>query len=117
VPQSRWPLVANLTLPSLVKALSALACNVTMYAAPCLSAGSVVAVFHRRLELDLLTAFTLGFFSFVGPVYLTYASGWGMRRTLVQLQSWRAAGLIQAREYDDLRREALAWFRARRFGP
>jgi hypothetical protein len=66
--------------------------------------------------LDLSTAFTLGFFAAVGPVYLTYASGWGMRRTLEQLQAWNAVGLIQAEEYDELRREALAWFQARRFG-
>ncbi len=39
-----------------------------------------------------------------------------MRRTLSRLQAWKTAGLIQAKEYDELRRDALAWFRARRFG-
>ncbi len=52
------------------KALAGLARNLTLYAAPCLSAGSLVAFFHRLLELDHLTAFTLGFFAAVGPVYL-----------------------------------------------
>ena len=108
--------MASLTPAALGKTLSGLAANLTMYAGPCFSAGSFTAVFYRLLQLDLSTAFTLGFLAALGPVYLTYASGWGMRRTLVQLQAWKAAGLIQSKEYDELRRDALAWFRARRFG-
>jgi hypothetical protein len=108
--------VANLSLASFGKALAGLAANITIYAAPCLSSGSFMAILHRRLDLELSTAFTLGFFVAIGPVYLTYASSWGMRRTLAQIQSWKEAGLIQAKEYDELRREALALFRARRFG-
>jgi hypothetical protein len=103
-------------LIALARALARLATSITLYAAPCLSAGSLMAAFHRLLELDISTAFTLGFFAAIGPVYLYFASGWGMRRTLTQLQDWRVNNLIQVNEYDQLRRAALAWFRARRFG-
>jgi hypothetical protein len=108
--------VANPILGALARTSAGLASNLTLYAAPCLSAGSLLSAFHRLLDLDLPTAFTLGFFAAVGPVYLTYASGWGMRRTLAQLAAWKEAGLIQAKEYDELRRDALVWFRKRRFG-
>jgi hypothetical protein len=105
-----------MSLAPLARAFAGLATSLTLYAAPCLSAGSLVAIFHRPLGLDLPTAFTLGFFAAVGPVYLTYASGWGMRRTLAQFREWKEAELIQAKEFEELRRHALAWFRARRFG-
>src|SRR5437868_1141384 len=68
--------------------------NLSLYAAPCLSGGALAAGFHELLGLHFMAAFTLGFFSLVGPVYMTYASGWGMRRTLAQIKEWEQAGLI-----------------------
>jgi hypothetical protein len=69
-------------LSAFARSLSSHLSSVTLYAAPCFSGGALAAAFHEVLKLDITTAFTLGFFSLVGPVYLTYASGWGMRRTL-----------------------------------
>jgi hypothetical protein len=80
-----------------------------------LSGGDVAAVFHRLLGLDLATAFTLGFFVLVGPIYLVYASGTGMRRTLSQIQDWERDGLIDAARAEQLRDRAFAWFISRRF--
>jgi hypothetical protein len=65
--------------------------------------------------LELTTAFTLGFFSLVGPIYLAYASGWGMRRTLAQIQAWKDSGLIDAAQAKRLRDRAVEWYIARRF--
>jgi hypothetical protein len=100
--------VAKPTLASLGKALAALASSVTLYAAPCLSAGAVMAAFHHLLQLDLATAFTLGFFFPVGPIYWAYATGWGMRRTLVQIREWERAGLLSPAEGQKLRVKAIA---------
>jgi hypothetical protein len=91
------------------------ASSVTLYAAPCLSAGALTAALHHLLQLDLATAFTLGFFLPVGPVYWSYATGWGMRRTLAQIKEWEQAGLIDQADAQKLRGKAVAWFAARRF--
>jgi hypothetical protein len=103
-------------LARLGRTLAGIAGSITRYAAPGLSVGALIAAFHRPLGLEMGAAFTLGFFIPIGPVYLAYASGWGMRRTLAQLQQWKEAGLIRANEYDELRRRAPAWFQSRRFG-
>jgi hypothetical protein len=108
--------VARTTLASLGAALSSLASSVTLYAAPCLSAGAVTATLHHPLQLDLAMAFTLGFFFPIGPIYWAYATGWGMRRTLSQIREWEQAGLLTTTEGQKLRSRALAWFAARRFG-
>lgn len=103
-------------LAAFAKALSRLLASITLYAAPCLSTGALLAAFHQLLHLDFSTAFALGFFAAVAPVFLTYASNRGMRRTLTDLKQWRTTGLISQAEYDRLRRAALRWYRIRRFG-
>jgi hypothetical protein len=90
--------VADVSAVGPGRAMAELVSGLTLYAAPCLSGGVLAVLFHQLLGLDLLTAFGFGAFVPVGPVYLTYASGWGMRRTLVQLREWKETGLIQARE-------------------
>jgi hypothetical protein len=100
---------------ALARALTGIAASLTLYAAPCLSGGAAAAVFHKLLGLDLATAFTMGFFALIGPIYLAYASGTGMRRTLAQIQDWERAGLIDAARAEQLRDRAVAWFIARRF--
>jgi hypothetical protein len=102
-------------LVAVARSLISLLTSLSLYAAPCLSGGSIVAAFHQKLQIDLITAFTLGFFALVGPVYLTYASGWGMRRTLTQIRDWERAGLISAAMAQRLRTQAIAWYISRRF--
>lgn len=102
-------------MPKIVAAVSIVLNGLSFYAVPCVSAGALLAALHQVLGLGIEMAFTLGACAAIGPVYQFYASGWGMRRLLVQLREWKESGLVQAREYDELRRGSLAWFRDRRF--
>jgi hypothetical protein len=104
-------------LAPLAKVLANFARNISLYAAPGLSVGGLLALINPWLGLgDIATAFALGFFVPIGPVYLVYASGWGMRRTLAQIKDWETAGLIDTAQAKKLRDGAVAWFVARRFG-
>jgi hypothetical protein len=113
VPKTRGFAVPSLV--SLAKALAEFIASVTLYAAPCLSAGALVAAVYHAIKLDLMTGFSIGFFIPLGPVYLMYASGWGMRRTLTQIKDWEDAGLIDHLRAEKLRDKAVDWFIARRF--
>ncbi len=97
------------------RALAVILRSVSLDAAPCLSGGALAALFHERLDLQFMAAFTLGFFCLVGPVDLSYATGWGMRRTLGQIKEWEQAGLIDAPQARRLRDRAINWYIARRF--
>jgi hypothetical protein len=109
------PPKAGTGITSIAQALVGTLRNLSLYAAPCLSGGALMASFHEILNLELTTAFTLGFFSLVGPIYWTYASGWGMRRTLAQILAWEQCGLIDASQAKRLRDRAIDWYIARRF--
>jgi hypothetical protein len=100
---------------ALARSLSSVLKSMTLYAASCISGGSVAALFHEPLKLEVVTAFALGFFVMVGPVYLTYASGRGMRRMLVEIRNWEQSGLIDPDLAQELRDRAVEWFIARRF--
>src|SRR4051794_10027129 len=115
VARTNAPAPSPSPLIALGRAMSSVVANLTLYAAPCLSSGATVAALHELLRLDLVTGFTLGFFAAVGPVYLFYASDWGMQRTLNRIRQWEAAGLIDQTQARRLRDRAIAWYSKRRF--
>ncbi len=51
-----------------------------------------------------------------GPTYLLCASDWMRRRSLRELIRLRDEGVINARQFESMRREVLAWHQARWYG-
>src|SRR3954467_6432421 len=103
------------TWEDIVHSLGRVLSGLSLYAAPCLSGGAVAAMLHKLLELDLKMAIVIGVAAPIGPMYMIYATGWGMRRTLAQIKEWQTVELIDEEEAAKMRDRAIDWYIKRRF--
>ena len=92
--------------------------SVSLYGSVCLSVGGLASLASHAVGANPLLWFTAGFSLPIGPLYLYLASDRVLERRLIRWKPWKEQGLIGAGQYEQLRRDALAWYQARhRFGP
>jgi hypothetical protein len=62
------------------------------------------------------TAFVLGFFLPIGPLYLYQSSDRQIRKRLATLAEWKQAKLITEDQFKEQRQKVLQWYAERRLG-
>jgi hypothetical protein len=90
--------------------------RLSVFTAVALSFGGFFGLIARRFSADPWIWFGFGSFLPMGPLLLYFASNSSQRRNLAAWREWKEAGLITARQYDELRRNALEWYTRSRFG-
>jgi len=86
----------------------------TVYAAVGLTAGALTAfIVPVFTDINVWTAFALGFFLPTGPIYLYAASNRCMTRRLSQVKQWKDAGLIADKHCEALINRILEWYSGR----
>src|SRR3954469_18819476 len=91
--------------------------SIGLYAAVCLSCGGLAVLASHVTHANPMVWFSAGFALPIGPLYLYFASDRVLEKRLVRWKRWKEEGLIGAGQYEQLRRDALAWSQApHRFG-
>src|SRR4051812_38321141 len=91
--------------------------SVSLYGAVCLSFGGLAVLASYALNANPMVWFPAGFSLPIGPMYLYLASDRVLEKRLARWKRWKEDGLIGVGQYEQLRRDALAWYQARhRFG-
>jgi hypothetical protein len=103
-PSPRWHNLLGLILTS------------TRYGAAGAFVGGLAVFFSPYLGLSPALAFFAGCCLPIGPLYFWFSSDRAVRGRLTSLKKWKDDGLISAKEYDSLRKQALRWYGQRLFG-
>jgi hypothetical protein len=88
----------------------------SVFTAVALSFGGFFGLIAHRVAADPWLWFSFGSFLPMGPLLLYFVSNYSQRRNLEAWQEWRETGLITAKQHEELRRNALAWYTRSRFG-
>lgn len=84
-----------------------------MYGAACLSCGSLAVFASQAAHASSVVWFSAGFMLPIGPLYLYLASDRVLEKRLTRWKHWCESGLIGVGQYEQLRRDALAWYQSR----
>lgn len=91
--------------------------SVSVYGAVCLSTGGLAMLSSHAMNASPSLWFCAGFVLPIGPMYLYLTSDRVMERRLGRWKRWKSEKLIELKQYEQLRSDALAWYQARhRFG-
>jgi hypothetical protein len=102
---------------SRARVLAGLVESVGLYGAVCLSCGGLAVLACQVTGANPAVWFSAGFALPIGPMYLYLASDRVLEKRLIRWKRWRDEDLIGVGQYEQLRRDALAWYKARhRFG-
>jgi hypothetical protein len=85
--------------------------TISIYGSVCLSSGGLAVLIGNALHLDYMIWFPAGFALPIGPLYLYFTSDRVMEARLERWKRWKENDLIEVREYEQLRRDALIWFK------
>jgi len=102
---------------SRARVMAGLVESIGMYAGVCLSCGGLAVLASNAAHANAMVWFPAGFALPIGPLYLYFASDRVLEKRFVRWKRWKEEGLIGVGQYEQLRRDALAWYQARhRFG-
>jgi hypothetical protein len=100
-------------LPSRFRVMAGQVESIGMYGAACVSCGGLAALLSYAAHASPMVWFSAGFALPIGPMYLHFASDRIMEKRLARWKRWKEDGLIGIGQHDQLRRDALAWYKAR----
>ena len=93
--------------------LAGLVESMSLYAAVCLSCAGVAVLAGHAFHANPAVWFPAGFALPIGPLYYYLASDRVLDKRLARWKRWKDEGLIGVGQYEQLRRDALAWYEAR----
>jgi hypothetical protein len=102
--------------PGWLRAWAGISLASNVYAGISFSVGGVLAILAHFVGASEWHWFLFGSCLPPGPLYLFFSSDRMMRKKLATFREWKAAKLIDQVAYDALCKEALDWYKARRFG-
>ena len=89
--------------------------SISLYGGVCLSCGGLAVLASHAFHANPLLWFTAAFALPIGPLYYYLSSGRVMEARLARWKRWKDEGLIGVGQYEQLRKDALAWYTARHF--
>jgi hypothetical protein len=98
---------------SRIRVMAGLVESIGLYGAVCLSSGGVAVFASHAMKASSTVWFAAGFALPIGPLYLYLASDQVLEKRLARWKRWKENGLIGVGQYEQLRRDALAWYKAR----
>src|SRR5215213_100449 len=102
--------------PGWLRAWAGISLASTSYAGISFSMGGLLAIVAHFIGVSEWHWFLFGSCIPPGPLYLYFSSDRMMRKKLATFREWKTAKLIDQTAYDSLCKEALDWYKARRFG-
>ena len=87
--------------------------SVSLYGGVCLTSGGIAFLISQIYEFNPIAWFPAGFSLPIGPLYLYLSSDHVLEKRLARWKKWRESGLIAAREYEELRKNATTWYMIR----